>query len=596
MSVFIRTKVEDKKYDYNNNEKSSETTSNSSENELPDSSNLVKLSLNKPKEWNWELSTSKSSPHIAFPVIKLYDSASGSLLVEADEDDSVYQGNEKLEKQIIKGVPVPVTAHLRPRSHTIHESLREKRQLELPLTRSKSGSSKRSLLESIEDQVVNTFVEQLTEQGIKCNVRSRSVSKARSIIQEETIEEQPKREEELQTPDPTPSTQFLRVPSALNKSKSAAEIPSQRKRKQYSRSSSSVRFTTSFLQRVSECRDGSSSASDSELMDDSRQKRYFYRSSKAGTLLLCDESFKENNGKRNRRSRNLDSTYEVDDNEATQTNPKMKNEKIDGGDNNDKKLIRKSVRKSSSKLKFAPTKGTSDENCIMPEEIEKKLNLNCVTSGTGTTDSMMKKANNNDKSSCTTEKQLNKNNAADYLIQNDSEKRKSVIHKSILSKSNNDLSGTSDILGKCDSVKDRAYPLENHLRYSCGNVLMEHHDDDDKSDSLAHKRLNRRRRIKHRSTSVGNNVTNSSTTFNIKNRTGSTSTDDDDIDEFVEKTGTKAQQLRLQRPERGKKRSRQNIFDKNPAASLNKANTDEKINGKSFVNSTFNSWLCDDTR
>lgn len=585
MSVFIRTSVTDKKYDYNNNEKSngSETTSNSSTgNEVPDANNLVRLSLNKPKEWNWELSTSKSSPHIAFPVIQLYDSATGNLLVEADDDECVYQGNEKLEKQVIKGVPVPV----RPRSNTIHESMRDRKSVVLPLARSKSGSSRKSLLETIEDQVV----EQLSEKGIKCNVRSRSVSKARSVIREETIDEQPKREK---TPEQT--TQFLRVPSALNKSKSAAEIPSQRRKKQYSRSSSSVRFTTSFLQRVSECRDGSSSASDSELMDDARQKRYFYRSSKAGTLLLCDESFNDKTGTRNRRSRNLDATDEIEDiADANQTDSKMKNEKIDG-ENNEKKFAHKSVRKSSSKLKFASTKGTLDENCIMPEEIEKKLNLNCVTIGSGS----MKKANNNDKSSSTmtTEKQLNKNNARDYLlIQKDSAKRKSVIHKSILSKSNNDLSSTGKVFAKDEdeSVKNPTSPLKSHMRYSCGNFSMENDDDDHgKSDSNAYKRLNRRRRTKHRSTSVGNNVTNSSTTFNgataaaTGTRNSTSTDDDDDIDEFVEKTGTKAQQLRLQRPERGKRRSRQNNIDKNPeaaaSASLNKANTDGKINGKSFI-------------
>lgn len=43
---------------------------------------IIKLQLRKPKNWNWELSTSKSSPHIAFPIIQLYNSK-GRLLVEA---------------------------------------------------------------------------------------------------------------------------------------------------------------------------------------------------------------------------------------------------------------------------------------------------------------------------------------------------------------------------------------------------------------------------------------------------------------------------------------------------------------------------------
>ncbi|XP_063704136.1 uncharacterized protein LOC134833664 [Culicoides brevitarsis] len=293
MSVFIRTKVkeEENSVDYNNNEKS-ETSSNTSSNPLNKS---VRLSLNKPKEWKWELSTSKSSPHIAFPLIQLYDSGTGNLLVEADDDECVFQGNEQLEKATVKGVDVPVD-HFRPRAKTIHESLRESKssKLEVPLSRSKSGSSRKSLLEAIEKDVVNKFVEQLKEQGIRCNVRSRSVSKARSIVDEPIVEEEPKVVSNLnkeKTPD------LLRVPNALNKSKSAAEIP--RKHKKYSRSSSSVRFTSSFLQRVSECRDDSSSTSDSELLEEARQsKRYYYRSSKAGTLLLCEDSF---NNKKKRR-------------------------------------------------------------------------------------------------------------------------------------------------------------------------------------------------------------------------------------------------------------------------------------------------------
>lgn len=45
----------------------------------------IRLQLKKPKKWNWELSTSKSSPHIQLPIIQLYD-AKGNLLVEAKDN------------------------------------------------------------------------------------------------------------------------------------------------------------------------------------------------------------------------------------------------------------------------------------------------------------------------------------------------------------------------------------------------------------------------------------------------------------------------------------------------------------------------------
>lgn len=50
-------------------------------------SEIIKLQLKKPKRWNWELTTSRSSPHITLPVIQLYN-AKGRLLVEAKESGS----------------------------------------------------------------------------------------------------------------------------------------------------------------------------------------------------------------------------------------------------------------------------------------------------------------------------------------------------------------------------------------------------------------------------------------------------------------------------------------------------------------------------
>lgn len=50
-----------------------------------DEQQLIRLCLKKPKTWNWELSTSKSSSNIAFPTIQLYDEDNETLLVETNE-------------------------------------------------------------------------------------------------------------------------------------------------------------------------------------------------------------------------------------------------------------------------------------------------------------------------------------------------------------------------------------------------------------------------------------------------------------------------------------------------------------------------------
>lgn len=54
-----------------------------------DEQQLIKLCLKKPKHWNWELTTSKSSSHIAFPTIQLFDEDNTTLLVETNEANFV---------------------------------------------------------------------------------------------------------------------------------------------------------------------------------------------------------------------------------------------------------------------------------------------------------------------------------------------------------------------------------------------------------------------------------------------------------------------------------------------------------------------------
>ncbi|XP_031631093.1 putative uncharacterized protein DDB_G0282133 isoform X2 [Contarinia nasturtii] len=58
-----------------------------------DDNNILKLKLKKPKLWNWELSTSKSSANIDFPRILLYDS-NNKLLADVNKADFVINGKE----------------------------------------------------------------------------------------------------------------------------------------------------------------------------------------------------------------------------------------------------------------------------------------------------------------------------------------------------------------------------------------------------------------------------------------------------------------------------------------------------------------------
>lgn len=72
-------------------------------------SNIVKLKLRKPKSWNWELSTSASSPLIDFPRILLYDS-NNQLLADVEEADCIVNGDENSNRST-SAEPLPNGTH-----------------------------------------------------------------------------------------------------------------------------------------------------------------------------------------------------------------------------------------------------------------------------------------------------------------------------------------------------------------------------------------------------------------------------------------------------------------------------------------------------
>lgn len=57
--------------------------SNTKESNVP-LGGIIRLQLKKPKQWNWELTTSKSSPNISMPIFQLFDDH-GNLLTEAND-------------------------------------------------------------------------------------------------------------------------------------------------------------------------------------------------------------------------------------------------------------------------------------------------------------------------------------------------------------------------------------------------------------------------------------------------------------------------------------------------------------------------------
>ncbi|XP_017771962.1 PREDICTED: uncharacterized protein LOC108559257, partial [Nicrophorus vespilloides] len=90
---------------------------------------IIKLKLKKPKNWNWELTTSKSSPHLFLPVIQLYD-AKGKLLVEAKDDGSTQRNSWN------NGCPTQKNSRSGPQRNSSEKDVRSARPKKCKRTRS----------------------------------------------------------------------------------------------------------------------------------------------------------------------------------------------------------------------------------------------------------------------------------------------------------------------------------------------------------------------------------------------------------------------------------------------------------------------------
>lgn len=162
-------------------------------------SNIVQLKLKKPKSWNWELSTSKSSPHICFPRILLFDDQN-NLLTEANEANYVINGLTGSSQSLIGGKTSAfakndnATVSSRRSSSKTSDRSRIINSTELidctvesssPVSVSRSDSDaskhrrcKRSVSTNSCDvtEFLEEFVSDLKRQGIDCKVRRKSSS------------------------------------------------------------------------------------------------------------------------------------------------------------------------------------------------------------------------------------------------------------------------------------------------------------------------------------------------------------------------------------------------------------------------------------
>ncbi|CRK95262.1 CLUMA_CG008706, isoform B [Clunio marinus] len=204
-----------------------------------DEQQLIKLSLKKPKMWNWELTTSKSSSNIAFPTIELYDENRNTLLAKAKEAGCIV--GSKLRKS--------------------------------------ASVSRASSLHSVRSK--DSY-----------RVKIRNDSLIGEILKQPVITEP----EEYKENDRSESTQIHFRHNTSSRSASEKEYKKSNEKprtKPYSRSSSNSmrsRSSVSILERISELRRSSSSEeSEEEEPSSAREKqkhKYSYRSCPLGTIIV----------------------------------------------------------------------------------------------------------------------------------------------------------------------------------------------------------------------------------------------------------------------------------------------------------------------
>lgn len=205
-----------------------------------DEQQLIKLCLKKPKQWNWELTTSKSYSNILFPTIQLYDEQGKTLLAEANE--AGITASSKLKKSA-----------------------------------STSKASSRS--------------------SFKFKVREDSIGE----ITLNPIITEPEDDIKLTNGGPASPVQIQSEHGILLRDKNSKELKKTKnekpRNKPYSRCSSSnsmrSRSSVSILERISELkRSSSSDESDVEMENEKKNERkYSYRQCTIGTIIVPKQSF-----------------------------------------------------------------------------------------------------------------------------------------------------------------------------------------------------------------------------------------------------------------------------------------------------------------
>ncbi|XP_017012996.2 zinc finger CCCH domain-containing protein 13 [Drosophila takahashii] len=222
--------------------------------------NLLSLKLKKPNHWNWELSTSRSCSNIALPRILLYDH-SGNLLVDADGQKEQTYTSREIQRRRKRSA----TANLERNFHGLRIAEATPTLTSISSGR-ESGEGRR--------KTHGSCIDFSTHELPNWEPSSRRSSSLRGVRFQEAEYPEEEPAEVLPVYPTPPST------STLNSSSSGP-----REKRRYRRSQSSI------LERFSLSKGRHSSPEFAQEEEVAKAPRYYLRTSKAGTLVIREESF-----------------------------------------------------------------------------------------------------------------------------------------------------------------------------------------------------------------------------------------------------------------------------------------------------------------
>ncbi|XP_011185347.2 uncharacterized protein LOC105213929 [Zeugodacus cucurbitae] len=285
--------------------------------------NVLSLKLRKPKNWRWELSTSRSCSNIALPRILLYDHK-GQLLVDVDsQEEQCYSQPQTVITQKSTKESTGTQSRTRKRasksaSTNLAQSIKQalERQFSglhiqeatpspVPSYKNSVATTPSTEHASTLSSTIDFFTNELPDYKIQRRANSlkgvrfkvNEVEDANAVVNSNVKSTQNSFNlADLPTP---PST--ITTPTTPSNSSSSGP----REKRRYRRSHSSGRSpatSESILERFSFNKGRFSSPEYVEEHEVQHAPRYFLRTSKAGTLVVQEESFSRY--RRRRRPRN----------------------------------------------------------------------------------------------------------------------------------------------------------------------------------------------------------------------------------------------------------------------------------------------------